>query len=109
VTFCGLVPHKDVVNYYHNADIFINPSFYETLGMSTIEAMASGLPVITTPVGGVPEVVEHGKTGLLVKPGDTDELVKAIIRVLEDKDLRLLMGQAARKRAVELFSWERIC
>ncbi len=109
VTFCGLVPHGEVVNYYHNSDVFINPSFYESLGMSTIEAMACGIPVVTTPVGGVPEVIEDGKSGSLVEPGDPDELARAIGRLLEDESLRLSMGQAARKRAVKLFSWELIC
>jgi glycosyltransferase involved in cell wall biosynthesis len=66
VTFAGLVPHTDVPEYYANADIYINPSFYESFGMSIIEAMGAGLPVVATRVGAVPDLISHGQNGLLV-------------------------------------------
>ena len=109
VTFCSLIPHRDTVSCYHDADIFVNPSYYESLGMSTIEAMACQLPVVTTDVGGVPEVVERGKTGTLVVPGDGDALAEAILCLLGNNKLRLSMAKAARQKAIEVFSWGRIC
>ncbi len=109
VTFRGFVPHERLVDYYRNADVYISPSFYESLGMATIEAMASGTPVIATRVGGVPEVVEDGKSGILVPSGEPLALAEAIIRLLADKKLRSSLAKEARTRAIELFSWGRIC
>lgn len=109
VFFRGHVRHDQVVDYYRNADVYISPSFYESLGMSTIEAMASGVPVIATPVGGVPEVVEDGKTGIMVPSGDSGALAVAILRLLADEELRLSLAKAARSRAIKLFSWDCIC
>ena len=64
--------------------------------MTIVEAMAAGLPVVATRVAGVPEAVEHGRTGLLVEPEDATTLAAALDRVLEDVDLRRRMGKAAR-------------
>ncbi|MET0291552.1 MAG: glycosyltransferase family 4 protein [Steroidobacteraceae bacterium] len=80
------------------ADAFILPSYAEGIPMSLLEAMAFGLPVITTPVGGIPDVVDSGEQGLLVKPGDIDGLAAAISR-LADPITRQRMGVAARARA----------
>jgi len=108
VTFTGFVPNLQVINNYQNADILVNPSFSEAFGMSLIEAMACQVPVVATRVGGMTEIVEDGKTGILVEPGDAPALAKAILHFLSDEDLRSSMGRTARKRAVELFSWEKI-
>jgi len=70
--------------------------------------MATGVPVVATRVGGLVESIEDDKTGLVVEPGDAPALAKAILRLLTDETLRIAMGKAARKRAMKLFSWERI-
>jgi glycosyltransferase involved in cell wall biosynthesis len=108
VSFKGHVAHSRLSDHYRNADVLINPSLSEAFGMSLVEAMAAGVPVVATRVGGVPEVVEDGKTGLLVEPGDASALAGAILRLLTDDGLRRSMGEAARRRAVERYSWEAV-
>jgi glycosyltransferase involved in cell wall biosynthesis len=74
--------------------------------MPVVEAMAAGKPVIATRGGAFPELLVHEQTGLLVERGDPVALADAIARLLRDQELRRVMGQAARRRAVELFSWD---
>ncbi len=108
VTFAGFVPHMDLINHYHNADILINPSLSEAFGMSLIEAMACQVPVVATRIGGMTEIVEEQKSGLLVEAGNASALAQAILRLLADENLRKSMGEAGRKRVVGVFSWEQI-
>jgi len=107
VTFTGRVPHTKIVNYYVNSDVLVNPSFSESFGMTLIEAMACQLPVVATRIGGMTEIVENGKTGILVEPDDAERLAEAILYLVSNEDLRKLMGKAARKRVIGLFSWEK--
>ena len=107
VSFIGSVPHLALPRYYSNADILINPSLYEAFGMTLVESMACQVPVIATRVGGMVEIVEDGKSGVLVEPDTSSALAEAILNLLSDEDLRKSMGIAARKRAVELFSYEK--
>lgn len=109
IAFLGLLPHEDLARHYQEADVFVFPSLAkETFGMPVAEAMASGLPVVASRVGGVPELVEHDKTGLLVEPNNPTVLANAILHLLENRNLRLSMGQAARERALALFSCDRV-
>lgn len=78
------------------ADVFVLPSYNEGLPMALLEAMAWGLPVITTPVGGIPELVTQSQNGLLVNPGDIQQLSVAIQSLIEAEGLRLSLGSAAR-------------
>lgn len=78
------------------ADVFVLPSYNEGLPMSILEAMSWGLPVITTPVGGIPELVTHTKNGLLVNPGDIQQLSQAMKSLIENEKLRLSLGSSAR-------------
>ncbi|WP_293091832.1 glycosyltransferase family 4 protein [Moorena sp. SIOASIH] len=84
------------------ADIFILPSYNEGLPMAMLEAMGWGLPVITTPVGGIPELVVHGDNGLLVKPGEIPELSMAMQTLINDQALRLSLGRKARASVAHL-------
>ncbi|WP_121971076.1 glycosyltransferase family 4 protein [Leptolyngbya sp. BC1307] len=81
-----------------DADVFILPSYNEGLPMAMLEAMAWGLPVISTPVGGIPEVIVSGENGYLADPGDIKALSAAMQSLVEDDALRLAMGHSARKR-----------
>jgi glycosyltransferase involved in cell wall biosynthesis len=91
---------------YSSAEIAVTASLYEGFGLPAAEAMACGTPVIATRAGALPEIVgEHG-TGILVPPADPPALAAAIKRLLADKQLRQRMGDAARKRIEESFSWE---
>jgi glycosyltransferase involved in cell wall biosynthesis len=89
-------------------DLFVQPSLHEGLPNTVLEAMAAGLPVVATGVGGTPEVVVDGITGLLVPPRDPDALAQAITRLLHDPDLRLQMGQAGRERVASHFTVARM-
>jgi len=109
VTFSDPVPHLELVSRYRDADVFIFPSVWnEPFGVPPVEAMAVGVPVIASRSGGIVETVEDGETGLLVEPGDEPALAHAILRLLSDEGLRKSMGTAGRKRAVELFSFDRV-
>jgi glycosyltransferase involved in cell wall biosynthesis len=88
------------------SDIFVLPSRWEGLPLTVIEAMLAGLPVVAGRVGGVPELVEEGVTGLLVPPGDPTRLAEALQRLLDGADLRHRMGDAARRRALRRFTLE---
>jgi glycosyltransferase involved in cell wall biosynthesis len=107
ISFVGFVANEDLPAYYRRADIFVYPSvWYEAFGIPLAEAMAAKTPPISSTIGGIPEVVEHGKTGLCVSPGDADELADALLTLLQDDDRRRAMGEAGRQRAIEHFSWD---
>ena len=88
--------------------IYVLPSYAENLPMSVLEAMAAGMPVISTPVGGIPSAIEHGVEGYLVTPGDSDALAEAIRGLLVDRDACRQMGEAARAKAIVKFSAEKV-
>lgn len=101
VHFLGV--RHDIPAILNACDLFTLSSDWEGTPMAIMEAMASGLPVISTAVGGVPELVQHGITGLLTPPGDMDALRDALQQLLSDSALRESMGNAARQFAVERF------
>jgi glycosyltransferase involved in cell wall biosynthesis len=84
------------------ADVFLLPSYNEGLPMALLEAMSWGLPAIATPVGGIGEVVTHNQTGLLVEPGNVNELAEAMQSLLDSETLRIRLGLAARMRVASL-------
>ena len=107
VSLPGLVPPSKLNSYFHNADIFIFPSIcHEAFGMPIVEAMSAGLPVVATQGGAFPEIVEEGKTGLLVERSDSEALATAIIKLIENEDLRASMGKLGLEKAVDLYSFE---
>ena len=97
----------DVDELLAAADLFVLSSDSEGLPMSVLEAMVAGLPVVASAVGGVPELVTHGETGLLVPPRDSAALAAAIREIAGDSQLRDRLGDAARRRAQQEFSIER--
>ncbi len=106
VTFTGHVGADELVRLYSSAEIAVTASLYEGFGLPAAEAMACGTPVVATRAGALPEIVgEHG-TGVLVPPADPPALAAAIKRLLADKQLRQRMGDAARKRIEDSFSWD---
>lgn len=101
VLFAGFQP--DVYPYLAAMDLFVLPSVMEGFGIALLEAMAMGRAVVATKVGGVPEVVEDGVTGLLVPPADRSSLARAIVRLAEVPSLRRAMGEAGARRVRERF------
>jgi N-acetyl-alpha-D-glucosaminyl L-malate synthase BshA len=102
ITFVGSLPLVEEVLV--GADLFLLPSETESFGLAALEAMACEVPVIATDVGGIPEVVADGETGYLFPVGDVDAMAAAALRLLEDEPARRALGEAARRRAVEVFS-----
>jgi glycosyltransferase involved in cell wall biosynthesis len=95
---------SDIDRLLEGADFFVLPSDIEGIPMSILEAMAHGLPIIASNVGGIPEIIEHDTSGLLVPAGDDRALASAIQRVAADPALRRRLGHAARERANTTFS-----
>lgn len=103
VEFLGL--RDDVDRLMQESDLMVHPATWqEAFGLTIAEAMASGIPVVATRTGGIPELVEDGVTGLLVAPGSSHDLGGAIRHLLDDGELRSRMGAAGRKRVEESFS-----
>jgi glycosyltransferase involved in cell wall biosynthesis len=106
VHFLGSRP--DVPDLLQAMDIFVLPSYSEGVSLALLEAMAAGLPVIATAVGGTPEAVTEGVTGLLIPPRDATALAGALERLLSDSALAKKLGEKARKAVAEKFSLERL-
>jgi len=107
VTFLGWVPNAELPPYYRAAALSVIPSLEEGFGIPAAEAMGCEVPVVATDAGGLPEVVEHGVTGLVVPRGNADAIANAMTSLLGDPALRHRMGQAGRQRALRLFDWDR--
>ena len=106
VVFAGQT--ADVYSYLREMDVFVLPSTYETFSNAALEAMASGVPVVLSRVGGSVEMVTHGVEGFLYTPGVTEDLVQALSTLLRDPELRREMGRRARDRVERDFSWDRM-
>lgn len=117
-----MLPKSEIIPLYSMADLFVCPSIYEPFGIINLEAMACGTPVVASAVGGIPEVVAHGETGILVpveqmqvapfEPVDAErfaaEFAAAINNLMRDDARRRTMGEAARQRVEQEFGWEAI-
>jgi len=107
IKFCGFQAHIKVARWLLNADVFVLPSYFESMPYTLLEAMTAGLPCIASRVGGNVDLVQDGETGLLVDPGDVEGLTQALRRLLTDADLRERLGQQARAKVQE-FSVEKM-
>ena len=106
VKFTGRVSVEELVRCYARAEVAVVPSLYEGFCLPAAEAMACGLPVVSTTAGALPEVVADGKCGILVPPRDHSALAGALKRLLSDEPLRQAMGEEGRERVERLFNWE---
>jgi glycosyltransferase involved in cell wall biosynthesis len=106
ISFSGFV--ADLPSFLQKADIFALPSLQETFGIVNLEAMASGLPIVASSVGGVPEVVADNETGFLVPPGDPVKLAEKLRLLITDRELRRDMGRRGRQRVESLYSIDKM-
>ena len=107
ITFHGPIHNRDVAKFYRKADVFVFPSVWnEPFGMPITEAMASGLPVVSTRGGAIPEFVKEGVSGLLVDRGNSEDLAEGLSKVLSDQKLRHMMGEAGRAHVLKSKTWE---
>ena len=105
VWLSGMLPKREVIQLLTHSTAFVCPSLYEPLGIVNLEAMACGTAVIGSRVGGIPEVVADGQTGLLVPPGEPAPLADAVNALVRDQALAAVMGRAGRARAIAEFDW----
>jgi alpha-maltose-1-phosphate synthase len=103
-----MLPKREVIQLLTHATVFACPSLYEPLGIVNLEAMACGTAVVGSGVGGIPEVVSDGETGLLVPPDDPGALASALNSLLADPGRAEAMGRRGRERAIAEFSWPAI-
>ena len=104
VQFLGSVDQSTLIAWYHRADIAVVPSLnYESFSYTCAQAMAAGLPVIASRIGGIPETVDEGDSGILVKPGSVKELSQALVLLAQDRDLQRRMGEAGSRKARRCF------
>jgi len=108
VTFLGWLPPERVSQELASADAFVLPSYNEGLPMSLLEAMAAALPVISTPVGGIPEVVGHGVNGLIAEAGNVRSIADNMLALANDAGLRAELGSAARDTIQKRYSPEAV-
>jgi len=107
VVFAGRLDNERMPELYREADIALNPSLADNMPISVLEALASGVPVVSTNVGGVPFLVEDGKTALLVPPKDPERMAEAMLRVLSDESLRERLVQSGLNHA-RRYSWDSV-
>jgi glycosyltransferase involved in cell wall biosynthesis len=110
--FIDQIAHTELIKYYSVADVFVLPAIAndkgetEGFGVVLVEAMACGLPVIGSDIGGIPDIIKNGETGLLVRQKDPQDLGNQLIRLLTDADLKEKLVRNARKLVEAQFSWE---
>ncbi|MGB2598964.1 MAG: glycosyltransferase family 4 protein [Candidatus Omnitrophota bacterium] len=105
--FKGMVPQDDLPDYYRSSDIAVVPSLQEAFGITLIEAMSCGLPVVASRTQAIPEIINDGVDGVLVEPGDPGSLAKGLARLIEDKGKRASLGASAREKAINEFSLDK--
>lgn len=109
VSFLGNISIEDVLQELSKANCLVVPSFQENAPLNIAEAMAAGVPVVAANVGGVPEMVSDGKTGLLVNPNDTSGIAEDVSKVIADPKLAKDMGRRAKESAAEKFRASAVC
>jgi glycosyltransferase involved in cell wall biosynthesis len=108
VVFTGYVDAEMVASAYAAASLVVLPSLMEGMGIAILEAMAASKPCVASRIGGIPEVVEDGRTGFLVEPANAESLAEGIIRVLSDPSRARTMGEDGRRRAMDSFTIEQM-
>lgn len=108
VMFTGSCRRQLLRYYYSAADVFVTTPWYEPFGITPVEAMACGTPVVGTRVGGIQTTIRHGRTGFLVPPRDAGALAARLVELLRAPELRRALGEAGRERANRHFTWSQV-
>lgn len=108
IEYIGIPSDEEKIKLFQSVSLFVLPSIFEDYGIVNLEALACETPVISTKVGGVPEVVRDGENGYVVNPGNVKDLAYAIDKLLENEDLRRQMGKKGREIVIKDFSWKKI-
>jgi glycosyltransferase involved in cell wall biosynthesis len=107
VEFAGRVPHERVQDYMNQAEVFVLPSLSEGFPVTILEAMACGLPVVATRVGGIPDIIEDGINGYLVGTMNQEQIAEALLKLLQDEQLRNNISDSNRETA-EKYRWDTV-
>jgi len=108
VNFMGFVRHEKAVDLLRSADVFIRPSLTEGLGCSFLEAMSVGLPLIATPVGGIPDFLKDGETGLFCDVNNPKDIADKVLRLMNDKELYKKISKNGVEIVREKYDWNGI-
>jgi len=108
IKFLGFIPDSELAKLMASADVLVIPSIYEPFGIVALEGMAAGVPVVATNVGGLAEIIEHDRTGVLVYPGNPESIAWGVNRVLSDRKYSNWLVQNARRKVQEAYSWDAI-
>lgn len=109
IVFHDGVDQEEIKHLYSSSDIFVLPSLKETFGIVLLEAMHYGLPIITTNISAMPELVTDGENGLLVPVANSQVLAEAMSKLIKDPDLRRQMGERGRQRVTQSYQWDTTC
>lgn len=108
ISFLGTVPNREIQSYLWGSDVFVRPSRSEGMGNAFIEALAAGIPIIGTPVGGIPDIITDEQTGLFVEAENPSDCARKIVRLLYDDGLSQKIAKHGSALVERLFSWNRI-
>ncbi|MEM3824259.1 MAG: glycosyltransferase family 4 protein, partial [Candidatus Bathyarchaeia archaeon] len=108
IRFVENIPHLMLPDFYSAADVVVVPSLYDAFPKVVLEAMACGIPVVASDVGGIPEMVSHGRTGFLVEPCNSSRLAEALVSVLMDEDLKRRLASNAFRLVSNLYTWSNV-
>ena len=108
VFFTNSLAQSELLPFYQNADVVVNPSLSEAFGMSLVEAMATETPVVATKIGGMTEIIDDGINGLLTEAGEPQQLADAICSLIADPNLARRMGKAGRTKVLQRYCWSKI-
>jgi len=108
IKFLGEIPHDQLPEYLSKAGVFVRPSLSEGLGVAFLEAMASGVAIIGTPVGGIPDFLKDRETGLFCEPENPQDIANKIVEIIDNKDFRQKLIKNARKLVEEKYDWDNI-
>jgi len=108
VSLLDAVKNTELVDFYRHSEIFVLPTYYEAFPKVVVEAMACGMPVVATRTGGIPELVEEGKTGFLVPFGAPEAISERMVMLLADENTRASMGRRGREKVERQFTWQAV-
>jgi len=108
IFFLGQKDQKEVIDILSVSDIFVNPSYSEGLPTSVMEAASIGLPIVATDVGGTREIIEHGKSGIIIEPGQPSKITEALLSLIHNHQMASELGAAAKRRLRQKFDWGQI-
>lgn len=108
IKLLGDIPHEHMAAYDQVADVVVLPSLMEATSLSGLEAMSCGTPIVGTKVGGIPEIIEDGVSGILVPPRDSKKIAQAVISLINDSKKMTVLGKNARQKVIKEFAWRKV-